>query len=156
MCSKSADEIRKTRRNWNTGATAGSEDMPGKSLFSRSATIGSWNFRSLLSMEFWHTYLTAWPEKSGKGYAVQDQVAKPHWNWPSKKSPTGWRKSISHGCRSGTRPAVLQYYSQGDQWTRRNSRGNQRQKSIRIKGRGQRRGNREREIPCWSKGKRWQ
>ncbi len=29
----------KTRRNWNTGATAGREDMPGKSLFSRSAPV---------------------------------------------------------------------------------------------------------------------
>jgi len=51
--SKSADEIRKTRRNWNTGTKEGNEDMPGKSLFSRNADPGdveisvaclAWNF----------------------------------------------------------------------------------------------------------------
>jgi hypothetical protein len=30
--------MKKTRRNWNTGMKEENEDMPGKSLFSRSAT----------------------------------------------------------------------------------------------------------------------
>jgi len=34
ICSTSAEEIRKAKRNWNTGQR---EDMPGKSLLSRSA-----------------------------------------------------------------------------------------------------------------------
>ena len=56
----------KTRRNWNTGATAGSEDMPGKSLFSRSAPVCisssclAWNFK---------TYMKRYPHrKSRQGF----------------------------------------------------------------------------------------
>ena len=44
----------KTRRNWNTAGSEATEDMPGKSLFSRSAPVcisGSclaWNFKTYM------------------------------------------------------------------------------------------------------------
>ena len=76
MCSKSAYEIRKTRRNWNTGATAGSEDMPGKSLTERQRPRDQ---RNTLAYDFVHLF-NVMPEKLRQTGAVQNQTAKHNLN----------------------------------------------------------------------------